>query len=286
MSIALSIGISLAALGFLFSLFWIVAFKRNYRFSVPALAYHHIEAEKGFPATKITTRQFTSQVNALRQCNYRALSPEDFIKANGKESDRAVLITFDDSYASVFNHALPVLKANAFTATLFIITDYIGKPNQWDVSFRGSSHMNEDQIRHAVASGFSIGSHTKSHRDLTRLSGKALKEELQGSKCFLEDKFGIRVNYLAYPFGRYNKRVKAAARQSGYQGAFTISRPLFQFRFDPFSIPVSGIYAVDGMRNFMAKVERNGYVWIEDVKDKIINRFASGTALVKGSRTR
>jgi peptidoglycan/xylan/chitin deacetylase (PgdA/CDA1 family) len=144
--------------------------------------------------------------------------------------------------------------------------------------------MTRDQVRRALEADFHIGSHSKSHPDLTSLTPRRLTEELTGSKKALEDEFGREIKHLAYPFGRYNRRVKEAAREAGYAAAFTISRPLFQSAFDPFAIPVVGVYAVDSLRNFLSKVERDPFVWILDVRDKFINRFASGTALVKGTR--
>lgn len=273
-----------AVLAVLFYLFWTLTFKRNHHFGAPALAYHHVEKCLGFPATKITERQFEAQMRSLKDRGFRALTPGEFLDLNGKKSEKAVLITFDDTYDSVFEHALPFLHSLEYTATLFIISDYIGRPNRWDVSLSENRHMSAEHIEKAIRDGFNIGSHTRTHPDLTSLSDRALEGELSGSKKALEDRFGRPVKYLAYPFGRYNARVKEAARAAGYGAAFTINRPMFQRAFDPFAIPVCGVYGLDTIHDFQAKIDRNGHVWIEDVKDKIINRFASGAALVKGGR--
>jgi peptidoglycan/xylan/chitin deacetylase (PgdA/CDA1 family) len=265
-------------------LFAHIAFSRNYRTSAPALAYHHIEKKYGFPATKITAWQFESQMLELKKRDYATLSPDEFIRLNGKGNNRSVLITFDDSYESVFTNAIPLLKSLDFTATLFIIAGFIGRKSTWDVHFRPPAHMTGDEIRKALELGFTLGSHTLNHPDLTYLPPARLKEELSGSKKVLEDAFCQEIRYLAYPFGRYNERVKEAARECGYRAAFTINRPMRQTAFDPYCIPVTGIYGLDTMRNFVSKLERNGYFWVDAMRDKIINRFASGTTLVKGSK--
>jgi len=260
------------------------AFGGNYRTSAPALAYHHVVNSPGFPATKITKSQFEEQMLELKRRDYWTLSPDEFIRLDGKENGRSVLVTFDDSYESAFTNAIPLLKSMDFTATFFIIAGFIGRKSTWDVHLRPPAHMTGDEIRKARDLGFTLGSHTLTHPDLTYLSPARLKEELSASKKLLEDAFGQDIRFLAYPFGRYNERVKEAVRECGYKAAFTINRPVRQAAFDPYCIPVTGVYGIDSMRNFRSKLERNGCFWIDAMRDKIINRFASGTTLVKGSK--
>jgi peptidoglycan/xylan/chitin deacetylase (PgdA/CDA1 family) len=265
-------------------LFALIAFRNNYKTPAPVLAYHHVERALGFPATKITAGQFEAQMLELKRRDYRALTPDQFMALGSDPTGKSVLVTFDDSYESAFHNAVPLLRSLEYTATFFIIAGYIGRKSGWDVSFGSSMHMTEEEIRKTRELGFSLGSHTLTHPDLTQVAGARLREELSGSKKLLEDQFGQEIKYLAYPFGRYNERIKEAVRDAGYAGAFTISRPIRQKTFDPFCIPTTGIYGVDEMRNFISKVERNGHFWVEAVRDKIINRFASGTTLVKGSQ--
>jgi peptidoglycan/xylan/chitin deacetylase (PgdA/CDA1 family) len=278
-----SVGI-LVFLILLLYLFWLLAFRRKSLPAVPALVYHHVQQSAGFPATKLTFNQFENQMLALKERGYRAVDPDTFMRNVKSGLDKSLFLTFDDSYESAGREALPLLRSLQFPALLFLVSDYVGKRSGWDVRCCQSDHMSREQVRRALEADFFVGSHTKSHPDLTSLSPRRLREELEGSKKTLEDEFGREIKYLAYPFGRYNRRVKDAAREAGYTAAFTISRPLFQASFDPFAIPVVGIYAVDSLRNFLSKVERDPFVWILDVRDKIINRFASGTALVKGTR--
>ena len=261
-----------------------MAFRSNHRFPVSLLAYHHVAEKRGFPATRVSCSQFESQMTALKERGFRTVGPEALLNP-ALLPGPLLCITFDDSYDSVHRFALPLLKSLEYTATLFIISDFMGKPNTWDVQVgRVATHMSADQIRSALNNGFSIGSHSRTHPDLNSLSDPPLKEELSGSKKALEDAFGVPVDFFAYPFGRFNGRVKAAVRESGYKAAFTISRPLFSSAFDPFAMPVTGIYSVDSRASFLIKIQRNGFIWVQDMKDKIINRFASGAALVKGNR--
>ena len=45
---------------------------------------------------------------------------------HGTIPDRAVAITFDDGYASVYHHAFPILKETCTPATVYLATDSIG----------------------------------------------------------------------------------------------------------------------------------------------------------------
>lgn len=266
-------------------LFATIAFKNNYKTPAPAFAYHHIENHCGFPATKLAKHQFETQMLELKRRDYKTLTPDEFLALRPENSENKILLSFDDTYETVYKNAIPILRSLNYTATLFVIADYIGKKSHWDVHLNPPTHMTEEELRKALEMGFTLGSHTMTHPDLTCLPMSKLREELLGSRKRLEDLFGQEIKYLAYPFGRYSNRVKAAVQECGYKAAFTINRPMRQKTFDPFCIPVTGIYGIDTMRNFISKVNRNGYFWIEASRDKIINRFASGTTLVKGCKT-
>ena len=78
----------------------------------------------------------------------------------------------------------------------------------------------------------SIQSHTYTHPDLGKVSRRAgaetkLKHELVDSKNTLEQKLGIKIETLAYPYGVFNPKVLQLAKAAGYRNAFTIgTRPI------------------------------------------------------------
>lgn len=75
--------------------------------------------------------------------------------------------------------------------------------------------------------------------------------------------------------------VEDLASDIGYRKAFTIcpspgnadSRSLVQGRL--------GMYLFDSSLTLKMKLDGKGLFWMEDLKGRIINAFASGTALVK-----
>jgi peptidoglycan-N-acetylglucosamine deacetylase len=86
-------------------------------------------------------------------------------------------------------------------------------------SFR-PNRLPEKNIR-ALAKRHEIGAHTLSHPDLTVLSRAAKRNEIEGSKKWLEDITGETVAMFCYPFGRFDADVKTLVAEAGFKGART-----------------------------------------------------------------
>jgi peptidoglycan/xylan/chitin deacetylase (PgdA/CDA1 family) len=152
---------------------------------------------------------FDRQMDYLADHDYNVIGYGDLVAClEGKVSlpPKAVVITFDDGWRGRYTHAFPSLVRHGFTATFFVITDVMTSGYQ----------ISWDEAGEMVASGMTIGSHTKSHRGLRHLSDAELADELAGSRAVMEEQLGVPVLYLAYPYGMFNERVVAAAKAAGY----------------------------------------------------------------------
>ncbi|MFQ5770933.1 MAG: polysaccharide deacetylase family protein, partial [bacterium] len=98
---------------------------------VPILAYHKIQNNFDLSLNHITPGQFEKQIKYLYLNGFTTISISEYIK-NKSFDDKKVIITFDDGYVSVFEHALPILSKYKFTATIFVISKYVGDWNKWD----------------------------------------------------------------------------------------------------------------------------------------------------------
>jgi hypothetical protein len=87
--------------------------------------------------------------------------------------------------------------------------------------------------------GMEIGSHTVTHRVLTRLAPDAARVELARSKEVLEQWLGEPVEAFSYPRGVFNRRVRAQVARAGYRLARTTRSFLDREMADPFRMPVS-----------------------------------------------
>ena len=123
---------------------------------------------------------------------------------------RLVCLFFDDGWQNQYDIALPILLQHDFKATFGIITDHIGTgENIW-------KYIDVGEIRALADYGMDIGSHTKTHPDLTEnLSDQQLTEEITGSKEHLE-KLGFQVRTFVYPYCQWNGRVVGFVKQAGY----------------------------------------------------------------------
>ena len=78
--------------------------------------------------------------------------------------------------------------------------------------------MSDQRIRQ-LAARHEIGAHGMSHRDLTTLSPADKRQEIDGSKKWLEDLLGQPIEMFCYPFGRFDGDTRTAVIESGFQGA-------------------------------------------------------------------
>ena len=132
---------------------------------------------------------------------------------------RAFAITFDDGYTDTYDCAWPILRRYGFTATVFLVTDWIGGFNEFDRSLGLDPVplLAEAQVREMHAAGIDFGSHTCSHPDdLTLLTEPALSHELVDSKRALESLLDAPCYDFCYPHGKQNASVEAAVEKAGY----------------------------------------------------------------------
>jgi peptidoglycan/xylan/chitin deacetylase (PgdA/CDA1 family) len=171
---------------------------------------------------------FRAQVRWLARRGFRALSLDEVAGALSGDRPlrgRVVAITFDDGYRCVVRHALPVLSEYGMTATLFAVTGVVGRTTDWYVAGGGAPlvHASWDELEHAVAHGFSVGSHTATHVRLPAADPDRVAEELGASRAAIEQRLG-ECHHFAYPFGDLSEAVVAAVHRAGYRTACTTDR--------------------------------------------------------------
>ena len=124
------------------------------------------------------------------------------------------IVTFDDGHISNYSIAYPALLEAGQVAEFYINTAVVGKPG-----FITWSHAQE-----MLDSGMSIQSHAHTHRYMSDLPEKEIREELGTSRNLIEDKLGSQVSVFAPPGGRFDRRVEAIAAELGYI-TLAVSRP-------------------------------------------------------------
>ncbi|HEU4564267.1 MAG TPA: polysaccharide deacetylase family protein [Gemmatimonadaceae bacterium] len=240
------------------------------------LCYHKVERRLELGVTRISPRRFARQIERFARAGWRALTLAELVAcARGERAagKRELAITFDDAYRGLREHAFPVLRAHGFAATCFVITDYAGRLNRWDVAYGGRrfAHLAWRDIERWRALGMDFGSHTATHQRLTWIDDAAAARELARSRAALAAVLGGAPATVSYPFGAAGARERALARECGYDAGFGLAGP---WRGDPMAVARHPVYAwappLPGA-GWLAPAER--------LAGRAANRCAVGTTL-------
>ena len=170
--------------------------------------------------------------------------------------ENPVAVTFDDGFASTFEHALPVLSRYRIPATMFIVAGRIGADNDW-MHRRGRPRrrlMDAAQIREMEAAGVSIGSHTLSHPRLPECRHDDKGREIGDSKARLEDLLGHAVEHFAYPYGQYDDRDRERVAEAGYRSACSTRSGFNNPGTDRFQLRRIEIFGSDRLWQYRNKI--------------------------------
>jgi len=251
--------------------------------NVPILAYHKVSQRFEWGINTVSPRSFQLQMQFLVNHHFYTISLEQYLEGivERTATRRPIIITFDDADESVLFNAFPVMQAVGFRATLFIVSGYVGEYNLWDANLGGiySRHLSWDQIERLVQAGWELGSHTVTHRDLRTLSDREMESELRASRDMIQAKLNKDVQFLSYPFNRFDRRVIAGAQQAGYRGGcgLWVSRRYIHLPWQ-FRLPRSGVYSIDGLAGFKRKLTASR---TELLKQRIISMASQGTIWYK-----
>lgn len=191
-----------------------IVFKSSHTATI--LCYHSL-SEKG-NRYAVALSRFKEQIEAIRVIA-DIVPLADVIAHRERRSRRSVVaITIDDGYQNVLAIA-EYLKQQSIPVTLFALAT---PENAHRQSLDSGELMTYSDLRYLVKQGWTIGSHSLTHRNLTKLSDKELNEEVSHSKKLLEEKIGIPIHYFAYPNGYVNNRVIRSVKRAGYIAACSI----------------------------------------------------------------
>ncbi len=249
------------------------------------LAYHLVDRAFYAGITRVTPTAFARQMDYLAANGFTTCLPSDASRFSG-QGRKAVCITFDDSYECVFTHAFPVLAERGFCGAVFVVADYVGKTNGWDVRLsRPIRHMSWAQLKQLAAAGWEIGSHSLSHTDLSSAGRLQLMAEVFDSKARLEDRLGRAVQTFSYPFGVFSAQVVEVVREAGYQAAYGMYIPkrLRAPHLQPFNRARRGVYLLDTLPTFARKVNGTSGPLLVTM-ERLVSFCSRGTVLVKGPK--
>ena len=232
--------------------------------TVPILCYHRLGT--GQSKMIVASAQFEAQLDWLARNHYTVLRLSElnaFLAGRQALPQRAVVITFDDGYESVYRHAFPALKKHGFSGTLFVYSDFI----------ESRDGLRWSQLQEMAASGLiDIQAHSKSHRNLIERSPaesdliyrRNIETETLQPRTLLERRLapsGVKVRHYAYPFGDANDTVLEALQRNGYELGVTVNPGGNAFYAQPLMLRRTMIFGDHDLEAFKAKVQiRKGLV--------------------------
>lgn len=179
---------------------------------VPIILYHRIGKSPIDSQYYVPPEKFEEQMKLLRDWEYTVISVETLVDAIDEGADlppRPIVITFDDGDISVYETAFPILQKYGLTGVVYIVNNYMGT----------DGYMSAKQIKEMVAAGWEVGSHSRSHRDLTKLEPAVQRAEIVEAREVLQEATGAPVLTFAYPFGIMNPGVGSYVHFAGYVAA-------------------------------------------------------------------
>ncbi len=191
--------------------------------NVTVLIYHRF-ADSRYPSTSVSLERFREQMAWLVGNGYRVVPLSrvvDALAAGREVPEKAVVITIDDAYRSVYRVAWPVLREFSFPFSIFV---YVKA-----VEGGYGDFMSWSEIREMAAAGVEIGSHGYAHARLTEppdgLSRNEYRQwiaaDLSASRRIIRERLGFFPRFYAIPYGVYNDVVLKVAAGAGFDAVLT-----------------------------------------------------------------
>lgn len=183
---------------------------------VPILMYHSLDDSGAVVST--SPALFRRQMEQLAAWGFVGIRLIDLLQAwdtGAHLPQRPIVLTFDDGYANVLQHAAPVLSDLNFSATQFVISGRAGLSNDFpgqDPRVPRLPLLDWRQIQELARRGWEIGAHSVTHPRLTDLSPDEARREIVDSKSEIEQRLGREVATFAYPYGLAGSVARAIVR--------------------------------------------------------------------------
>lgn len=153
-----------------------------------------------------------------------------------RSSQRSVLLTFDDGYAETVHTALPLLRAYNMTATLFMLSAYIGQTNRWNPrACYDARHLTWEELQCWLDAGCDLGGHSHAHLCMTRLDEHEMHDAVLLNKHLLEDHLHTRLRAFSYPYGKFNQVTREVVSKQ-YELAFSVHEGSWNAQVDRHAI--------------------------------------------------
>ena len=187
------------------------------------------------------------------------------------DSDRLVVLSFDDGYRDVFTAAFPRLLGKGMPFILYLTTDPIESGSNFG-EVDGAEVLTWEMVRAMIESGLAtVGAHTHTHVDLRAVDPSQIEEELAKSDGLIEERTGVPPRHFAYPWG-YWSEAAAPLVVERYESAVVGGTPRPPANPSPHQLHRYPVQLSDGIDFFRARLE-GGFRAEEKVR-RLLRRYS------------
>lgn len=221
---------------------------------VGVLMYHHISATVKSQAV-ITPELFQQQLSYLQSKGFNFINLAQFKAFMSGQSvePNALLVTFDDGYASFYSEAYPILSKLNIPAVNFIITSdldhlkpgyivHLSREQILDMTEHSDliavqPHTDHLHFLHNRKSLLVTKIEVNGKKETDRQYEQRVTKDIEESIKKLKPLYPGKLDFFAYPYGMYSKPVETILKKSGIRYAFTVKESLATRQSNPMEIP-------------------------------------------------
>ena len=186
---------------------------------VPVLLYHNFvttvpESDPNNFNYINTPESFEENIKTFLEKGYTIISMKELADCDSGKAElpsKPIIITFDDGYYSNYEYIYPILKKYNAKASIFIVTDKIGK------EIDGIKYLGWEECLEMQNSGLvEIFSHSKKHVFYDKLPVRELRDDVIESYRLIEKHLGKQnLKGFAYPYGAYTEKAVKTLKNNG-----------------------------------------------------------------------
>ncbi|MGF1606817.1 MAG: polysaccharide deacetylase family protein [Rhodothalassiaceae bacterium] len=232
--------------------------------TVTILCYHRFtDAATSDNRMIVTAAAFRRQLRYLRDHGYKVVPLSqvvDFLDRKADLPDKAVVLTIDDGFRSVYSVAYPILRDFNMPATLFVYHDFMG----------GDLALTRSQLQDLAASPlFDLQSHSKTHDNLAlQRQGESVQAyrrrliaEVEVPEAALKRLNAGPQYAFSYPYGNGSLDLIDILQERGYRIATTVQRGGNASFSHPYMLRRTMIFGDDDLDTFIRRLESFERVW-------------------------
>jgi len=111
------------------------------------------------------------------------------MQINTTKSNIFISFVFDDGLSSIYDIVFPFFENCGIVGDIALVGSYVNK----------NGYLNSEQIKELINKGWSLGDHTFTHPDMSRLSLEGLSKEIKLNQSFVKKAFDYEFSYFVFP---------------------------------------------------------------------------------------